>query len=348
MSLAIALFSSRFQPAKSGTCACRPAAYVSATGSVSTRPSTTGENRGAPFTFVASDPLTFETGGYNAFITSIVETAVPSESYAAAWKAPVVSTDSQLDNLIGTQGDFSVEFWHSLPIIPTDAYHPFTYIASTSKPLVYYVDVDFENNFEVYLGINGTVMQAVTTPPVMSSGWRHFSLTYEQPYTILCKGSGFEVSQASNYNFNRDFSIAMTFSASDVNTTQGLLYKGTGSDNTSPELDMSYRVGISNGAVTLQLFDGSGNESPLFLGPTIQANQYSSGTLCNSEMSQVVDWLICHEHLGQNLQDTWTIKVFWNDKPVIVLKAIRPNLCKTLYENQSLTHIFHYEKAKFL
>jgi hypothetical protein len=228
----------------------------------------------APFTFVASDPLTFETGGYNAFITSIVETAVPSESYAAAWKAPVVSTDSQLDNLIGTQGDFSVEFWHSLPIIPTDAYHPFTYIASTSKPLVYYVDVDFENNFEVYLGINGTVMQAVTTPPVMSSGWRHFSLTYEQPYTILCKGSGFEVSQASNYNFNRDFSIAMTFSASDVNTTQGLLYKGTGSDNTSPELDMSYRVGISNGAVTLQLFDGSGNESPLFLGPTIQANQY--------------------------------------------------------------------------
>lgn len=228
----------------------------------------------APFTFVTSDPLTFETGGYNAFITSIVETAVPSESYAAAWKAPVVSTDSQLDKLIGTQGDFSVEFWHSLPIVPTEAYHPFTYTASTSRPLIYYVDVDFENNSEIYLGINGTVMQAVTTPPVMSSGWRHFSLTYEQPYTILCQGSGFEVSQASNYNFNRDFSIAMTFSASDVNTTQGLLYKGTGSDKTSPELDMSYRVGISNGTVTLQLFDGSGNESPLFLGPTIQANQY--------------------------------------------------------------------------
>ena len=228
----------------------------------------------APFTFVASDPLTFETGGYNAFITAIVETAVPTESYAAAYKAPVVSTDSQLDNLIGTQGDFSVEFWHSLPIIPTEAYHPFTYTASTSKPLIYYIDVDFENNSEIYLGINGAVMQAVTTPPVMSSGWRHFSLTYDQPYTILCEGSGFEVKQASNYNFNRDFSIAMTFSASDVNTTQGLLYKGTGSDNTSPELSMSYRVGISNGTVTLQIFDGSSAESPLFLGPTIQANQY--------------------------------------------------------------------------
>ena len=87
----------------------------------------------APFTFVVSDPLTFETGGYNAFITAIVETAVPTESYAAAYKTPVVSTDSQLDNLIGTQGDFSVEFWHSLPITPTEAYHPFTYSASTSK-----------------------------------------------------------------------------------------------------------------------------------------------------------------------------------------------------------------------
>ena len=57
----------------------------------------------APFTFVVSDPLTFETGGYNAFTTAIVETAVPSESYAAAYKAPIVSTDGQLDTLIGAQ-----------------------------------------------------------------------------------------------------------------------------------------------------------------------------------------------------------------------------------------------------
>ena len=94
-------------------------------------------------------------------------------------------------------------------------------------------------------------MQAPTTPPVFSSRWRHFALTYEQPYTMLCQGAGFEVKDGTNFNFSRDFSIAMTFSASDVDDEQGLLYKGTGSDNTSPELDMSYRVAVSNGAVTL-------------------------------------------------------------------------------------------------
>ena len=74
---------------------------------------------------------------------------------------------------------------------------------------------------------------------------------------MLCNGAGFEVKRATNYNFNRDFSIAMTFAAQDVNTAQGLLYKGTGSDITSPELSMSYRVGIANRAVTLSLTDGT-------------------------------------------------------------------------------------------
>ena len=58
---------------------------------------------------------------------------------------------------------------------------------------------------------------------------------------MLCQGGGFEVKKGSSYNFNRDFSIAMTFSVSDVNTEQGLLYKGTGSDATTPQLSMSYR-----------------------------------------------------------------------------------------------------------
>ena len=79
-------------------------------------------------------------------------------------------------------------------------------------------------------------MQAVTTPPVFSSRWRHLALTYSQPYVMMCKGAGFEVKDGSNYDFNRNFSIAMTFSASDVNTEQGLLYKGTASPITSPQL----------------------------------------------------------------------------------------------------------------
>ena len=37
-----------------------------------------------PFSFVASYPLTFETGGYNAFTTFVSETAPPSESFAGA------------------------------------------------------------------------------------------------------------------------------------------------------------------------------------------------------------------------------------------------------------------------
>ena len=102
----------------------------------------------------------------------------------------------------------------------------------------------------------------------------HFALSYVQPYTIVCNGAGFEVAKGDNFNFTRDFSIAMTFSVSDVNTAQGLLYKGTASGTTSPYTDMSYRVGVANGAVTLQIKDGTGTTSPVFTGPPIQPNLY--------------------------------------------------------------------------
>ena len=211
------------------------------------------------FNFVNSSPLTIETGGYNSYtLASPPESVVPSYSFAGAYKTPITSTDPLVNSLITTQGDFSLEFWHSLPVTTQPAYHPFTYTASTSTPpLVYYVDIDFEDGSDVWLAINNMVMHAVTTPPVFSSAWRHFALTYQQPYVMLCNGAGFEVKRATNYNFNRDFSIAMTFAAQDVNTAQGLLYKGTGSDITSPELSMSYRVGIANRAVTLSLTDGT-------------------------------------------------------------------------------------------
>ena len=219
------------------------------------------------FGFVPSCPLMFETGGYNAFTTSVAETTLPSESFAGSYRTPVVSTDSGVDNLISAQGDFSLEFWHSLPLTgPTD-YHPVTYSASTTTPLVYYLDVDFANTSTIFIGINGAVLRATVTKPVPSSGWRHFALTYQQPYVMLFNragstatdaGSAFEVQDGSNYDFSRDFSIAMTFSATDVTAQQGLLYKGTGSDITSPELSMSYSVGINDGAVTLSVTDGDG------------------------------------------------------------------------------------------
>lgn len=173
------------------------------------------------------------------------------------------------------QGDFSLEFWHSIPASTPVVYHPFTYAASTSDPLVYYADLDFEDDSNIYVGINNTVLHAEATPPVFSSGWRHVALTYEQPYTLLCQGAGFEVKKGSNYNFNRDFSIAMTFALSDGSLDQGLLYKGTASDITTPQLSMSYRVGVQAGHVTLQFTDAAGQLSPLFTGPAISNGQFT-------------------------------------------------------------------------
>ncbi len=227
------------------------------------------------FAFVAPadySPLTFETGGYNAFTTSVAETATPLESFSAAYKTPVTSTAEAIDSLIAVQGDFSVEFWHSLPLWFFGDYHPFTYAASSSSALVYYVDIVFQElliESNVLVAINGVVMSATATPPVFSSGWRHVALTYEQPYAMLCDGAGFEVKQATNYDFGRDFSIAMTFSASDVNTKQGLLYKGTGSDVTPPELSMSYRVTVENAAVSLEFTNGEGKVTKAYTGQAV-------------------------------------------------------------------------------
>ena len=226
------------------------------------------------FDFYAGDPLTLETGGYNAFTAAIGQTAAPVETFAGAFRTPLISTDSSIDTLMSAQGDFTLEFWHSLTPTPVSGYHPFTYMASTTDPLVYYVDVDFDDASTIYVRVNNTVMQAIATPPVFSSRWRHFALSYDQPYTMVCQGGGYEVADGTNYDLNGDFSVAMTFAASDVTTNQGLVYKGTGSANTTPSLAMSYRVGIHNGAVTLMLTDGDGTISPEFTGPSIQPNTY--------------------------------------------------------------------------
>ena len=53
-----------------------------------------------PFTFTPSYPLTFETGGYNAFTTFVAETSTPSLSFAAAYKTPLTSTDPLIDTLM--------------------------------------------------------------------------------------------------------------------------------------------------------------------------------------------------------------------------------------------------------
>ena len=230
-----------------------------------------------PFTFTPSYPLTFETGGYNAFTTFVAETSTPSLSFAGAYKTPITSTDPQIDSLLsapGSGGDFSVEFWHSIPLSMPLSIHPFTFSSNDATPLVHFADINFEDDSNIFVQVNDTVLHATSTPPVFSSGWRHVALTYQQPYTMLCQGAGFEVKKGSSFNFNRDFSIAMTLSVSDIDTEQGLLYKGTGSDTTSPQLSMSYRVGVKSGHVTLQFTDAGGNITSLLQGPAITADQF--------------------------------------------------------------------------
>jgi hypothetical protein len=227
----------------------------------------------AGFTFIKSFPLTLETGGYNAFTPVVDENNVPERSFAAAYRTPVVSTSPNVDKIIGPQGDFSVEFWHSLPLHTVTAYHPFTYSASNQQLNVFRIDVDFEDAVNLYVQINDSVLHATTIAPMILSNWRHFALTYVQPYTMLCNGAGFEVKDGSHYDFSRDFSIGMTFAVSDILTEQTLLYKGTGSSNTPPHLDMSYRVDVSIGQVNLIFRDGEG-QSRTFNGPSILPGQY--------------------------------------------------------------------------
>jgi hypothetical protein len=218
----------------------------------------------ADFTFTPAYPLSLETGGYNAFTFSVAETGLPEQSFAASYKTPVTSTDPALDNLMTPQGDFSVEFWHSIPSTTPAAYHPFTYQSSgaaapngATAP-VSFIDVDFEDASDIYLQVNSTVMTASVVLPVFTAKWQHFALSYTQPYVMVCQGAGFEVQNGTNYNVEREFSIAFTFSVSDANTMQGIVYKGSGSLISAPEYVASYSVYVEGGQLFLVFQDGTG------------------------------------------------------------------------------------------
>jgi len=224
------------------------------------------------FNFSQSSPLVLETGGYNAFNTTVDESIQPLETFSAAYKSAITSSDPQIDSLITAQGDFSVEFWHSLPVTSSNLAdcHGITYNASTDNQSVYFIDVGIQSPAGIYIKVNETLMAANPNPPVFSSRWRHLAVTYTQPYVMLCQGAGFEVKQnATNLNVNQDFSIVMTFSVQDISFDQGLLYKGNG---TAPAAGWSYRVGVIGGAVTLAFIDGNGTKQT-FTGPTISTGQ---------------------------------------------------------------------------
>jgi hypothetical protein len=228
----------------------------------------------ASFTFLPPyAPLTFETGGYNAFTTAVDETASPVESFSAAWNTPILSDDNAIPSLITAQGDFSVEFWHSMPVTPVGDSSVFTYIGNNA--LISYANIDFPNTSLITVTLNDTVMQASTTPPGLTSGWRHIALTYTQPYVMVCTGAPFVVANGSGFNFERDFTIAMTIAASNTGTQQGLLYKGTGSEVPAAQTQMSFRVTLTDqNKVMLEVANADGSPNGSFTGPALDAGQF--------------------------------------------------------------------------
>ena len=218
-------------------------------------------------------PLTFETGGYNAFTAAVDETASPVESFSAAWDTAIVSDDDAIANLITPQGDFSVEFWHSMPVTPVGDISVFTYVGV--NPLISYANIELPNTSLINITLNDTVMQASMTPSALTSGWRHIALTYTQPYVMVCTGAPFVVADGSAFNFERDFTIAMTVAASSTGAEQGLLYKGTGNDIPGAQTQMSFRVTLTaQNEVKLDVANGDGSKPGSFTGPALDAGFY--------------------------------------------------------------------------
>jgi hypothetical protein len=227
----------------------------------------------ASFTFLpAYAPLTFETGGYNAFTMAVEETASPVESFSAAWNTPIMSDDAAVASLITPQGDFSVEFWHSIPVTPVAEQSVFNYAGVNS--LISYADITFPNTSQITVTVNDTVMQASTTPSTLTTNWRHVCLAYTQPYVMVCSGAPFVVANGSSFNFERDFTMAMTVAASATGATQGLLYKGTGSAIPAPQTKSSFRVTLDAGNhVVLEVANGDGSNGS-FTGPALDPGNF--------------------------------------------------------------------------
>ena len=217
----------------------------------------------APFNFSLAYPLTIETGGYNAFTHVRRETSLPAQSFAGAFRTPLISTDPADRLADDAQGDFSLEFWHSLPSRRRRRYHPFTYQSSTQHRTAQPPGLLRRRRLRGRLrhlrpdqqhGHAGRSSRRRSSP--RGGGTSRSPTRNRTRWSARAPAS--RSKNGTNYNFSRDFSIAMTFCVTDVNTPQGLLYKGTGRRSPSPEFVCRIRVGVESGNVTLTLTDGTG------------------------------------------------------------------------------------------
>jgi hypothetical protein len=216
-----------------------------------------------PLTFNINnvEALTFETGGYNAYVKSVGENNVMN--FNGSYTTPISSTEEgAITSLVTTRGDFTTQFWHSTPLGDFPANHIFT-MNSPNNSLISNIDINFQSADYITVTLNNTVLSTRTQFPLLIDNWRHIALTYTQPYTIQFNGGGgFEVKKATNYNFQQNFGLVTTFKVNDLLQSHGLIYKGTGSLTNPPEIKVSYMLYIETGIndtaeVTLVFTDGT-------------------------------------------------------------------------------------------
>ena len=115
-------------------------------------------------------------------------------------------------------------------------------------------------------------MRPSPTPPVLTLRLAALRPHYNQPYVMFCEGARLRGQPGgTNYNFSRDFTIAMTFSLRRQHHAGSPLQRHRVGDHRRPSTSRRTRS-TSTTALYPELFDGSATKAPLFLGPTIPAN----------------------------------------------------------------------------
>ena len=227
--------------------------------------------------FVTVEPLTIESQGIDAFTTYVSDNNAEDheEAYHCSYVSPLISISNKTNTLINADGDFSVEFWYTVPPnrsitevpkqynlfalnIPTGA-------SNSVQNLIQFVnisvgDLQLSSGFTlelVQLMINDVIFAgAILNDP--NELWRHLALVYNQPYMISCNGAGYMLKNGSNYNPLQDLALAVSFGLSTLGSKQGLVYKGTGNGSSSNSTDSYFLYINETGSPVFEYLDGTG------------------------------------------------------------------------------------------
>ena len=227
--------------------------------------------------FVNVEPLTVESQGIDAFTTYVSDNNAEDheEAYHCAYVSPMISLSDKTNGLIQSDGDFSVEFWYTVPPNRSLTESPRQYnlfalnipttASNSTQNLIQFVSVSIgdlvlSNGFSlelVQLMINDIVFAgAILNDP--NELWRHLALVYNQPYMINCHGAGYMLKNGSNYNPLQDLALAVSFGIGALGSKQGLVYKGTGNGSSSNSTDSYFLYINETGSPVFEFLDGMG------------------------------------------------------------------------------------------